>query len=435
MRNFILTVIMAGATLVVSGQVSDTSAQELKNVREDVDELKKVKISGYMQPQFQVADTAGISTFAGGSFEEGVDNRFMLRRARVKASYAGDHTNFVFQVDVTEKGAAIKDVYARISEPWLDAVSLTMGMMSRPFGFEVGYSSSRRESPERGRMSQTIFSGERDLGALLTIQPPETCMLHFVKLEAGLFNGNGAPSALKSNTDWDNRKDFIGRLSMKKKLLGDKGNLGLGASYYNGGLQQSNKFVYAVGNAGGMPAMVVDSAAGNLLAIGSREYVGGDAQLDLSTPAGDLTLRGEFIAGTQPGTSSSSTSPKSDPISDYSADLNANRQLDTYRRKFNGAYFYLVWTIMESKHQLVAKYDWYDPNTDVAGDDIDPAGMLSSADIKYNTLGLGWSYLWDRNVKIVAYYDLVTNETSANLPGFTEDRKDNVFTLRMQYKF
>jgi len=41
----------------------------------------------------------------------------------------------------------------------------------------------------------------------------------------------------------------------------------------------------------------------------------------------------------------------------------------------------------------------------------------------------------------MAYYDMVTNETTINsnhgstLKDLSKDRKDNVFTLRVQYKF
>jgi hypothetical protein len=48
---------------------------------------------------------------------------------------------------------------------------------------------------------------------------------------------------------------------------------------------------------------------------------------------------------------------------------------------------------------------------------------------------LGLAYRWDANVKITAYYDMVKNEKSKSLSGFTNDVKDNVFTLRVQVKF
>jgi hypothetical protein len=94
------------------------------------------------------------------------------------------------------------------------------------------------------------------------------------------------------------------------------------------------------------------------------------------------------------------------------------------------------------QHQFVLKYDEYDPNTDAQGSDIGAPGRnLTAADLKYTTLGIGWIYHWDANVKFTFYYDMVTNETvnlatsSTSLIPFKEDIKDNVFTIRMQYKF
>jgi hypothetical protein len=167
-------------------------------------------------------------------------------------------------------------------------------------------------------------------------------------------------------------------------------------------------------------------------AIAGRSYGGADIQLSYDFPFGLTTLRAEYIAGVQPGTSSALTS------------LSATPTTDNYKRNFNGAYFYFLQNLGQSKHQLVVKYDWFDPNTDVAGDEIgktplafkgDTYVKTGKADLKYSTLGLGWTYRWDSNVKIVAYYDMVTNETSENVAKVTKDLSDNVFTLRIQYKF
>jgi hypothetical protein len=65
----------------------------------------------------------------------------------------------------------------------------------------------------------------------------------------------------------------------------------------------------------------------------------------------------------------------------------------------------------------------------------------NAVDLRFNTIGIGWVYRWNAHVKISAYYDFVKNETSANLTNsnvlkdFSKDVEDNVFTLRLQYKF
>ena len=242
-----------------------------------------------------------------------------------------------------------------------------------------------------------------------------------MKIEGGLFNGTGGTAS-----DFDYKKDFIGNIGINKTTKNEKINYAVRASYYNGGYRQPTKYIYngfetlTNGNLG----YSVDSTSTNKGKIAKREYMGADAQINIDFPFGLTSLRGEFIQGTQSGTSATSTSPSATPTT------------DTYIRKFNGAYFYFLQNIMQTKHQLVLKYDWYDPNTNVSGDEIGKSGSkLNNNDLKYTTIGIGWVYRWDTNVKITAYYDFVKNETSKNLAGYTKDLKDNVFTLRIQYKF
>src|SRR5215218_4972503 len=49
--------------------------------------MENLNFSGYIQPQFQVAQTRGINSYAGGNFPELSKSRFMLRRARFRADY------------------------------------------------------------------------------------------------------------------------------------------------------------------------------------------------------------------------------------------------------------------------------------------------------------------------------------------------------------
>jgi hypothetical protein len=56
-------------------------------VRPFIKKFENLNISGYMQPQFQVAESDGAQSFAGGNFSQFSRSRFMLRRARVKIDY------------------------------------------------------------------------------------------------------------------------------------------------------------------------------------------------------------------------------------------------------------------------------------------------------------------------------------------------------------
>src|SRR6478736_5489194 len=67
-------------------------------------------VTGYIQPQYQVIQTEGAKSFGGGDFAPYSDNRFMLRRGRIRFDYARFNEQgmprfqFVFQFDGTDKG-------------------------------------------------------------------------------------------------------------------------------------------------------------------------------------------------------------------------------------------------------------------------------------------------------------------------------------------
>jgi hypothetical protein len=444
----------------------DTLTSVLEKLRSDVGLMNRLKITGYVQAQWQMAQQQGIPSFAGGNFPANVDNRFSVRRGRIKFSYENNWSQYVLQIDATQGGVVIKDAYVNFTDPWLKYFTLQGGIFNRPFGFEIAYSSSSRETPERARITQTLFPGERDLGAMLSIGPPKTSRFYGIKLDAGLFNGIG-PTA----NDFDKYKDFIGHLYITKSNRSETFKYGAGVSYYYGGWAQGTKYDYKMSDVTSgdqtIKAFVVDSTK-NIGAQLKRQYLGFDAQLAFDFPFGITQLRGEYIFGTQPATSGSSVSltavPTSNPavpysttaivdtagnITGYKTVANSAVNSDAYIRKFNGYYVYLVQDIGHSKHQLVLKYDYYDPNTDIKGNDIAKklatmpkwTKTTNSTDLAYNTFGIGWNYRWNANVKIMAYYEFVKNETSSNLSSpdplkdFSKDMKDNVFTLRVQFKF
>jgi len=414
---------------------TDTIAQAIEKLQSDVNVLSRLKISGFVQAQWQKSDTIGSPAGAAGGNFSNLDNRFMVRRARLKAVYTGEQTQVVLQADFKDAGTVlVKEAYGVYTEPWLNTVSLTAGFFSRPIGQEVEYSSSSLESPERARIIQTLFPDEVDQGAKLTIQAPKTHPLNFLKLDAGLFTGNAI------GPETDKYKDFIGHFSMKKLISNDI-TLIAGVSYYNGGFALTNSnstfkgakpAVWSMQNG----AFAADSSgkAGDKV---KREYFGVDLQFVANSTAGITMLRGEYLFGQQPGTAGSTTSAKGGTAINSAS-------TDVYVRNFAGGYVMLVQRIMQSKHEFVVKYDWYDPNTNIAIDDIGSATAIktSATDAKFSTIGLGWNYYASPNFKLTVYKDFVSNETSANLKSGTNgtnnyrtDLKDNVLTIRAQYRF
>ena len=101
----------------------DSSLLYLKDtVRPFLKRFENLQFSGYIQPQFQLADTEGAKSYDGGDFSTFSRSRFMLRRARIKLDYLLRTEDnypkalFTFQVDATERGVNVRDMFMRLYE-------------------------------------------------------------------------------------------------------------------------------------------------------------------------------------------------------------------------------------------------------------------------------------------------------------------------------
>lgn len=398
-------------------QKPDTLAKAIEQLQSDVSWLKNLKISGYIQAQAQFADSLGAKTdMNGGAFPAGSDKRFAIRRGRLKFVYSSNPlSQYAMQIDVSETGVKTKEVYAKFTEPFLKTFSLTAGLQNRPFGFEVEYSSGLLESPERARMNQSLFKDEYDLGAMLTIQAPKTSPWNCLKLDAGLFSGS-----IENNNpmDYKRNKDFIGRLNFSKTYLEETLKVSGDVSYYNGGVPNNSTKIYKVQDNGSGPAFV--SSPIDSLKTTNREYYGFDAQVSYASPIGLTTLRGEYTKGQQ-------VSAKGD-IKNPTALTGG-----LYVRQVEGYYLMFVQNLGQSRHSIVVKYDVFDPNTKASGTQLTNATFTGS-DVRYTDLGLGYICRIDANTKLTIYYDINHNEKTL-VKGYTSDLKDNVWTIRLQYKF
>jgi hypothetical protein len=410
----------------------DTTNQMGKGMLSIYERYNRVRISGYIQPQFQYISEKGAETYGGGNFSAAANNRFMLRRGRLRVDYAHLNENsdptsyFVFQFDGTERGVAIRDFWGRFYENKFKLFALTTGMFARPFGYEVNLSSANRESPERGRMSQILMRTERDIGAMLTVTSRRTDLWwQKLKLDAGVFNGQG----MSGPVDYDSRKDLITRFSLKPTKMRALGGatVSAGVSGYWGGITRQSSLYYSTRHHGGEYVMVGDSALSNTGKNSPRKYSGADFQISFPNCKGETEFRAEYISGKQTGTFATSETPGVYPVTNGTKD-------PLYVRNFNGGYFYFLQSLGSLEHLLVFKYDWYDPNTHVAGTQISASRGFSKADLRYDTFGMGYVYVANESLKFTFYYDFVRNEKSG-LKGYEKDISDDLFTCRVQYNF
>jgi phosphate-selective porin len=401
----------------------DTLTRSVAGLLDDMGKMKRLKITGYVQPQFQYIDSAGAPSVAGGDFVNGTNkyfSRFMMRRGRFKFTYTYENVLLMVNTDVTEKTLAMRETYAKITDPWLNMFSLTAGLLQVQFGYELTQSSSERETPERARHNQTLFPTERDLGIFGSVVFPKSMpKLYGLKLDVALMNGSAGVTP-----EFDSNKDFTARIQYGRTIKSEKFSWALGVSHYNGGyktgtVKDYNYKVFDNGDKG----FDFSPDTANYSRLANRIYYGVDAQASVDWKIGITTIRAEYIMGENPGTDKTNKSPSALPTSAI------------YHRQFDGAYFYLIQNIFQTRFQFVAKYDWYDPNIKIAGEEIGKTGTRTNlADIRFDTFGAGLTYRVNHNCKIIVYYDYVLNEKT-KVTGYTGDIKDNVLTVRMQIKY
>lgn len=466
--------------------------ERLATAEGDLAKLTKIKLSGYIQAQWQHFEAS--NTYP--------DNLFMLRRVRIKFTYEPvNGIVFVLQPDFQPGNITIKDAYAIANEKWLKTFSLWAGKFNRP-NYEVEYSSSTREVPERSRVIRAIYPDERAIGAKLEINPPRLPL----KVQLAIFNGNDGISinnlvynygtgkwdnttAVGQNTDFDNYKDFMGRVTYGFKF-GHFGGLTIGAHGYYGQIKANSKDVLK-------SDYTYDKALDNVGKEVPKQWVGFEAQF-YADILGGLALKGEYIFGVNstPGYNGSASfvtntsSIKNDTLTLTTLTIKSINNAPAISRNFMGYYVYLVKNIGR-KNQLAVRYDYYNPNTKLAAGDIgtakydakvadvvknnityagtDPVvatnaqsktsivNKLTSgtADIPYGTWTLGYTYFFDDNIKFMIAYEIpmnkkvgvvdskgvgnvMTDYTVNGVPGtyyYNDVIKQNTLTVRMQVKF
>jgi hypothetical protein len=434
MRRSILFLILLTTVGSVFAQVEPFWKQDSTFIKELYvlnNKYNSLSFSGYLQMQYQIAALPGILSYNGGNFASESDNRFMIRRGRFRIDYERKNEkgfyryNFALQFDGTEKGVNVRDMFGRLYENKWNYFVATFGIFNRPFSYELNYSSSLRESPERGRMSQILMKTERDIGAMISFEPQDKRKkIYPLKVDAGIFNGQG----LAGPEDYDSFKDFIARASIRRTKIAKNLYASGGISYLNGGFRNGSAIFYNLKrNLDGEYLFTADSSVNNTGKKSPRIYYGADFQLLFENVLGKTELRAEYIKGTQSSLYGSSATPATAPVNNYL------QPQAIYIRSFDGAYFYLLQTILK-KHQIFVKYDWYDPNVRIKTSDITDLRKFSPAEIRYKTFGTGYIFYIYENLKLVLYYDHPINE-STGLQGYSSDLRDDTYTFRMQFRF
>jgi phosphate-selective porin len=342
--------------------------------------LAKIKITGYIQarytyqqPDFDEADPT-VKLSDGFS-------RFTVRRGRLKATYGGDTGQFMLQIDAIPSGVQLRDAEATLYIPGTKQnLSVTLGQMKLPFGYEGPHSSSEREFPERSRVVASFLPGERDRGVKIAGK------YRMLRAMAGVFDGNGINNTGFVGVDNDKEKDVVGRLGFDLKWLAGGVSGWTGTTLGKRNVPDPDLYRKAY----------------------KRNRIGADAQLYLDLlPLGGTAVKAEYIAG-------------------KTYQRNNVEQLGV---PASGWWALLVQNIGVSD-ALALRYDYFDFENGLSATESNGRVGANNA---IGTLGLAAIHYFGETVKLTAAYELQTTATVEN--GTAEDPSDNLFTVQLQARF
>jgi hypothetical protein len=382
------------------------------------------RVSGYFQAQYESHQDSEDQLNQSGALLN--QNRFLLRRGRVRIGRDWDYASLLVEFDgntvhgpaIGVQKAEVSLVYGRSPEKDVaPLVQFTMGIFDLPFGYELTESPKYRPFMERSVGGRALWPSEPDVGARLSGQ------LKFFRYALALSNGEplGEKSGLGLQ-DPNNNKDVTVRLGAISKpwskitVSGDvtynagKGfHAGTPATKPTIGWQDLNhNGAVDTGEIVGNPASAATPSENF-----SRWAIGTDAQLAVETAIGKSMLYGEVVIAQNLDRGLFI----SDPVANNGQNI---RQLS----------YYVAFIQEVTPYGLVGfRTDYYNPNADFldqrAGQQIPTSQEIRD----YSPLvGL---VLPDR-AKLLFEWDIQSNLLGRDSRGVPARFPNNLWTLRLQ---
>lgn len=374
----------------------ETLTEQVQAQQSDLDKLKRIKVSGYLQVRWETAqgqvDTVRV-TGSPAQVASSTRERFYIRRARLKTTIDPHPLSqaVIYLSSGTPFAVILLEAYLTLRDPWTPehVHQLTFGQFNVPFGYELERSSSVRELPERSRAENVLFPGERDRGVKYVGR-----WMRKLETTIAALNGPGIVDPDFPNTDPTSGKDFLARA----RWYG--GRFDAAASLYNGA--------------------ELFALTGPDLRLDKTRY-GADAQAYYEMPRlGGGTLRGEWYLGHDQNADSVSALVQPPTAGNPVRLLRPGADPEHLATDFSGGYVMWVQSI-GNKFQFAARWDAYDPNVDFDHD-------------QFERWGAGLTYEYDGFASILlAFEHPITERTTGG--GDYEDPEDDLWTVQAQYKF
>lgn len=365
------------------------------------------------------------------------DDRFVLRRARIRVSADRGLTHVVGEIDAnTINGPQVRPLNAEATfkwpasrpgrDPWVDERKLpneawfmvSAGLLHTPFGFEPMEFAIRRPFLEQTTMSNALFPGQYDLGFRVLGG------YKALNYALGIMNGDPIDERAFPGRDPNESKDLVFRVGTAVDVTPDvrveAGVSGLsGRGFHRGRPATNDRLVWRDLNEDTIVDPIeLQSISGSPAEPSSsfrRFAMGADLRVSFALPVvGELQLRGEIIRA--------SNLDRGVIVADPVAATHDLRELGWY-----------VGVTQELTRwaQIGVRYDRYDPDADAR--EREPFALVPR-DLSFAT----WSFMAAARVpygRLVAQYDLRSNALGRDASGAPATLADDSFTLRAEARF
>jgi hypothetical protein len=353
-------------------------------------------------------------------------NRFLIRRARIKAESSFRYAEFLLELDGnTVRGpsfglqrAEVSAVYRGADAPVDKAplIGVTAGLILPPFGRQLPESPRLRPFMERTTASRAFFPSEPDIGAMLSGK------LGFFEYAVAVINGEpaGQPAGFPLR-DPNSAKDVVGRLGVNadvSSVVKASGGVSLlnGTSTFRGTDGTKPVLNWTDLNEDGQLSNVELSATPGSAPSRSTNFkhwaINVDADVMVQTGLGQSELQGEVVIG--------SNMDRGLFISDPITSGHDDRQFG----------YYVGFLQDITRHAIVGlRYDYYDPRADVF---TTQNGKVVPTKASMKTLSPMVGLRLPDGIKLYGQWDIIKDHLVTDERGVPADRKNNAVTIRLQ---
>ncbi len=379
-----------------------------------------LKVGGYIQAQYETHQDSEDQLAPGGAPLN--QNRFLIRRTRLKISKDWSYGGTMVEFDAnTVKGPSIGIQHAEVSLAYRNPdktplISATLGLFDNPFGREVVESPKDRPFMERSFGSREFFPAEPDLGVRFSGQAD--WFRYSVAVVNGQPLGDRTGFVLQ---DPNSHKDVLGRVGVvveprpALRIIGGVSVLN-GKGFHPGTDATKNTIVWKDQNEDGSFQPGEFQAVPGKAAVPSQNFdrwaLNADLGFELETSLGGTRLYGELSAGSNMDRNVF----VADPIT------------ASFDQREFGWYIALY---QEFKQGPIAGFriDSYNPNSDFLNLQKGKLVPTSETVTTYAPL-IGFQV--QHRARLVAEYDVIRDAMAINSAGVPTDKKNNIFTVRLQ---